>query len=113
MDGGYSWLGLLIDSSFASRFRINRDGNIVFANRAAHALFGYSDNELAGKPIDMIFARRDRETAVPRMPSFSSRMVGDDGGIKGKNKERRRANIARRNRSNRHAWRILFVRHHL
>ncbi|HEY8163369.1 MAG TPA: PAS domain-containing sensor histidine kinase [Methylocystis sp.] len=88
MNAGYSWLGLLIDSSFASRFLINRASKIVFANRAAHALFGYSDNELAGKPIDVIFAsRKDRELAVPRMPSFSSKMVGDDGEIKGLTKQ--------------------------
>lgn len=84
MDTGYSWLALLIESSFASRLLINRDNNIVFANRAAHGLFGYSHGELVGKSIDVIFAsRKDRETAIPRMPLFSPRMVGDDHEIKG------------------------------
>ncbi len=90
MDAGYSWLGLLIDSSFASRFLINRENNIIFANSAAHALFGYSDNELAGKPIDVIFAsRKDREISIPRMPSFSKRIVGDHIEIRGLTKDGR------------------------
>jgi PAS domain S-box-containing protein len=84
MDTGYSWLALLIESSFASRLLINRNNSIVFANRAAHALFGYSNDELVGKPVDVIFAsRNDRETAIPRMPLFSPRMAGDDCEIKG------------------------------
>lgn len=84
MDAGYSWLALLIESSFASRFLINRDNRIVFANRAARALFGYSESELAGKPIDIVFASpADRESAIPRMPLFSPRMAGDDIEIRG------------------------------
>ncbi len=85
MEAGYSWLSLLIESSFASRLLINRENKIVFANRAAHRLFGYPDNELAGKPIDVIFAsRRHRELAIPQNPSFSSRLVGDDVEIRGR-----------------------------
>lgn len=84
MDAGYSWLALLIESSFASRLLINRDNHIVFANRAARALFGYSESELVGKPIDVIFASpADREAAIPRMPLFAPRMAGDDSEIRG------------------------------
>ncbi len=84
MDAGYSWLALLIESSFASRLLINRDDNIVFANHAARALFGYSETELAGKSIDIIFASpADREAAIPHVPVFSPRIVGDDKEIRG------------------------------
>jgi PAS domain S-box-containing protein len=87
MDAGYSWLGILIDSSFASRFLVDRERKIIFANRAAQKLFGYADRELAGQPIDIIFASQIAcEIAIPRMPLFAKRIVGDDGEISGRTK---------------------------
>lgn len=87
MDAGYSWLTLLIDSSFASRFLIDRERRIVFSNRAAQNLFGYSDAEFGGRQIDVIFASREIcEAAIPKMPLFSKRIVGDEGEIVGRAK---------------------------
>jgi diguanylate cyclase (GGDEF)-like protein/PAS domain S-box-containing protein len=39
----------------------DRDGSIVFANRRAETLFGYTQEELVGRPIDMLWAERVRE----------------------------------------------------
>ena len=43
------------------------DGRIVFANRRAETLTGYSREELVGQPVDLLIAcdLRDRDTGVP------------------------------------------------
>jgi PAS domain S-box-containing protein len=88
MDEGYSWLRLMIDSSFASRLLVDREGAVVFANRAAETLFGFSPGELVGKPVDVIFkSPKDRDLAVPRRYFPGRRMVGDDEEIKGRTKQ--------------------------
>lgn len=90
MDKGYSWLRLLVDSSFASRFLIDRLGNIVFANRAAESLFGYAPGELTGRPIDVMFASpTDRDLAIPQRYIPARRIVGDKEEIRGRTKEGR------------------------
>ncbi len=87
MDQGYSWLRLLIDSSFASRFLVDRGGDIVYANRAAESLFEYAPNELTGKPISVIFASpEDRDRAIPQKYFPARRIVGDQKEIKGRTK---------------------------
>lgn len=88
MDEGYSWLRLLIDSSFASRLLVNRGGAIVFANRATETLFGYSSEELVGKPVDVLFnSVRDRDLAVPRRYLPARRLAGDEEEIRGRTKQ--------------------------
>ncbi len=90
MDKGYSWLRLLVDSSFASRFLLDRMGNIVFANRAAESLFGYAPGELTGRPIAVIFASTaDRDLAIPQRYIPARRLVGDKEEVKGRTKEGR------------------------
>lgn len=90
MDEGYSWLRLLIDSSFASRLLVDRSANIVFANLAAETLFGYGPDELTGKPIDVLFASpQDRDLAVPRRYFPGRRIRGDHEEIRGCTKQGR------------------------
>jgi len=84
----YAGLKMLVDTSFASRFLIASDAKILFANPAAEALFGYSADELTGKPIDVIFsAASDRKLALPPLDSPVRMITGDDQEIKGRTKD--------------------------
>jgi PAS domain S-box-containing protein len=86
----YAWVKMLVDTSFASRFLIASDAKILFANAAAEALFGYSDDELTGKPIDVIFsAASDRKLALPPLDSPVRMITADDQEIKGRTKDGR------------------------
>ncbi|ARN83576.1 sensor histidine kinase [Methylocystis bryophila] len=84
----YAWLQLLVDTSFASRFLIGSDAKILFANAAAESLFGYSADELVGKPIDIIFSSASDQTlALPQLDSPVRLISGDDQEIRGKTKD--------------------------
>jgi len=84
---GYAWLKMLIDTSFASRFLVDCDGRIVFANSAAETLFGYSAGEFTGKRIDIIFSIEADQIVRPELDRPVRIMVGDDKEIIGRTKD--------------------------
>jgi PAS domain S-box-containing protein len=43
-------------------------GNITFWNRSAEAAFGYSESDVIGKPITMLFAESDHEAYTAALP---------------------------------------------
>jgi PAS domain S-box-containing protein len=85
----YAWLQMLIETSFAARFLIGDDGRIIYSNSAAQGLLGYSAEQLAGKPIGVIFStEEDQALAMPRLDRLAGMMMrGDDQEIKGRAKD--------------------------
>jgi PAS domain S-box-containing protein len=83
----YAWLKMMVDTSFASRFLVSSDGKVIYANPAAQAMFGYTESEFEGKPIDMVFATESNHNlGMPHLAQPIRLLTGDDQEIKGRTK---------------------------
>jgi len=84
----YEWLKMLVDTSFASRLLIDSEGKIIYANAAAQEMFGYSESEFEGKPIEMIFQTGlNHEHGMPPLYQPIPVMLGDEREIHGKTRD--------------------------
>jgi PAS domain S-box-containing protein len=55
---------------------LDRDGRILSWNRGASEMFGYTDREAVGEPIDLIFSHEDRRAGVPAKEMAVAREQG-------------------------------------
>ena len=70
-------LRLLIDSvKDYAIFTLTRDGTIDSWNQGAQRLFGYSEEEILGRRVDLLFTAEDQQAGVPRNELARARETG-------------------------------------
>jgi len=62
---------------------LNRKGTIVFWNKGAEQIFGYSTEEVLGKPVTKLMLEKHREDHTKELKAFLSGNCGETGIIEG------------------------------
>ena len=62
--------GDFLEAAPDAMIAVNKDGKIIFANRQAVALFGYTKDELLGQPIELLIPGRLRHSHPRRLSDY-------------------------------------------
>jgi PAS domain S-box-containing protein len=62
---------------------VNRKGTIVFWNRGAERVFGYSSSEMLGRPLTRLISKKDRESHALSLSTFLTGNCGETALIEG------------------------------
>ena len=71
----------LLASSWDAMLGMNREGSIVFWNKGAEQIFGYSTDEILGQPVTRLMPEKHRESHAKVLNAFLSGNYGAAGTI--------------------------------
>ena len=71
----------LLASSWDATLGMNREGSIVFWNKGAEQIFGYSTDEILGQPVTRLMPEKHRESHAKVLNAFLSGNYGAAGTI--------------------------------
>jgi PAS domain S-box-containing protein len=71
----------LLASSWDATLGMNREGSIIFWNKGAEQLFGYSTDEMLGQPVTKLIPEKHKEDHKKALSAFLSGNYGGTGTI--------------------------------
>jgi len=71
----------LVASSWDAILGLNRNGTIIFWNKGAEQIFGYSTDEILGQPVTKLMSEKHREGHTKELTVFLSGNCGGTGTI--------------------------------